>query len=291
MQLSYHQCGFRPGLGTTDATYILKRAMQISVRKLEPLYLIFCDLSAAFDHVVRAWLFKTVRMRFPDGADTTLIDILENLYANTSCEFDGKHFTTSSGVRQGGPESPWLYTLFADFVMRVFIERCAADPKIQFFKHKFKIPSTNVPSEFETPSDFELFLEWLGYADDSALLLRSCEALQPVYDIYESTLTDFFLKVNPTKTKTQICSFKNTPGHTTDTEYPTSIIVDGNFDKYGPGPKICVIPWTGTRLGPPKVFWVVFSTFGTPQNVFPSRKNIQNFSIFDRGDPMKNQKF
>ena len=228
-QLSYHQCGFRPGMGTTDAIYCLKRAMQISTRKLEPLFIIFCDLSAAFDHCVRAWLFKSIRMRFPKDYDMTLIDILENLYSNTSCEMDGDlFFMTTSGVRQGGPESPWLYTLFADFVMRCFLERCSKHPEIKFFKHKFNIPSYDVPNEFDTPNVWEQFLEWLGYADDTALFLKDGTAIQLVYDIYEQVLTEFFLKVNPTKTKTQIVNFKSTPDYTPESVYPTSLIKASN---------------------------------------------------------------
>ena len=227
-QLSYHQCGFRPGMGTTDAIYILKRTMQISVRKLEPLYLIFLDLSAAFDHVVRTWLFKSIRMRFPDQYDMTMIDILENLYSTTTCEMEGLSFETTAGVRQGGPESPWLYTLFADFVMRCFLERCAKYPEIKFFDHKFKIPSKNVPNQFEISAVGKMLLQWLGYADDTVLLLIDDGTLQLVYEIYEQTLSEFFLKVNPSKTKTQIVNFKCTPDYTPESEYPTSIIKASN---------------------------------------------------------------
>ena len=282
-QLSYHQCGFRPGLGTTDATYVLKRAMQISVRKMEPLYLIFCDLSAAFDHCVRKWLFESIRMRFPDDADTTLIDILENLYENTSCDLEGNTFKTTAGVRQGGPESPWLYTLFADFVMRVFLDRCALHPKIQFFKHKYHITSKNVPNEFESPAQFEQFLAWLGYADDTVLLLSNDEALQLVYDIYESTLTDFFLKVNPTKTKTQVCSFKNTPNYTPETEYPTSIISATKGAESEAIENIEVMTYLGVQFksDEPGTGWTeIENRIDSAKTQFAIRKNLfQNHSL------------
>ena len=136
----------------------------------------------------------------------------------------GLTFETTAGVRQGGPESPWLYTLFADFVMRCFLERCSKHPEINFFQHKFKIPSFDTPDQFENSSIGELLLQWLGYADDTALFLKDEVAVQLVYDIYEQVLTEFFLTVNPTKTKTQIVNFKCTPDYTPDTEYPTSII-------------------------------------------------------------------
>ena len=69
-----------------------------------------------------------------------------------------------------------------------------------------------------------MLLQLLGYADDTALFLRNAEAVQIVYDIYEQVLTEFFLKVNPTKTKTQIINSKSTPDFTPEAEYPTSII-------------------------------------------------------------------
>ena len=54
-----------------------------------------------------------------------LIELLETLYQHTStslAETPNDRFETSTGVRQGGPESPLLYNLFMDYVMRVFIE-------------------------------------------------------------------------------------------------------------------------------------------------------------------------
>ena len=61
-------------------------------------------------------------------------------------------------------------------------------------------------------------------------VLIDAESLQAAYNLYERTLTDFFLKVNPTKTKTQICNFQKTPNFskksekTPETPYPESLI-------------------------------------------------------------------
>ena len=114
--------------------------------------------------------------------------------------------------------------------MRCFLLRCQKVPEIKFFKQKFKIPNFDIPAEFENSPLFELFLEWLGYADDTVLLLIDAEGLQAAYNLYEKTLTDFFLKVNPTKTKTQICNFQKTPDFSkkttenSETAYPESLI-------------------------------------------------------------------
>ena len=66
-------------------------------------------------------------MRFDNDADLKLFDILEKLYSQTSLTLFHEAMTSfhvSSGVRQGGPESPLLFNLYIDYVMRVYVEKC-----------------------------------------------------------------------------------------------------------------------------------------------------------------------
>ena len=56
-QLLEQQQGFRAGRGTADGTYVTKRLQQITDKMRKPLFVLFVDLSAAFDHVERQWLF------------------------------------------------------------------------------------------------------------------------------------------------------------------------------------------------------------------------------------------
>ena len=65
-QLLDNQQGFRSGRGTSEATYIVKRMLQISHITKNPSHLPFIDLGAAFDHVNRKWLFKSLKQRFPN---------------------------------------------------------------------------------------------------------------------------------------------------------------------------------------------------------------------------------
>ena len=52
-QLLDNQHGFRSGRGTADGIFITKSIQQISDSMQNPVYILFVDLSAAFDHVVR----------------------------------------------------------------------------------------------------------------------------------------------------------------------------------------------------------------------------------------------
>ena len=49
-----------------------------------------------------------------------------------------------SGAHQGGPESPCLFNLYIDFVMRVFMNNCMKDDPIRFFKHQYRINLTSI---------------------------------------------------------------------------------------------------------------------------------------------------
>ena len=71
------------------------------------------DLSSAFDHVERSWLFDTIRKRFTTHHDKTLIQLIESLYIPTTTaltETPDDKFKLDVGVRQGGVESSCYMT-------------------------------------------------------------------------------------------------------------------------------------------------------------------------------------
>jgi len=191
-QITDEQNGFRPNRGTTDGIYTVKRIHQISHRKQQLLYLLFVDLSAAFDHIPRKWLFDTISLRFTDKVPS-LVKILQKLYQQTSLSYEGTTFKTTSGVRQGGPESPFLFNLYLDFVMRLVIEKCHCNVDVKFFVHSYRINSSSV-SRGERVSMREKnqslsgtsTLPWCGYADDLVLFLQDKSSLQSATIILDS---------------------------------------------------------------------------------------------------------
>ena len=121
-QLLDQQQGFRSARGTTDGIFIAKSLQQITNKMKKPTFLLFVDLSAAFEQVERSWLFKSINKRFPSDTDKALIQLFESLYSYTTTaltETPNGMFELTVGVRQGGPESPMLYNLYMDFVMRI----------------------------------------------------------------------------------------------------------------------------------------------------------------------------
>ena len=63
-QLLDQQQGFLYARGTIDGVFIAKSVQQIT-EKMKKSTPVFVDLSAAFDHVERNWLFKTIEKWFP----------------------------------------------------------------------------------------------------------------------------------------------------------------------------------------------------------------------------------
>lgn len=83
----------------------------------------FVSLSAVFDRIPRKWMFDLIKLHFQDTQSPILIDILEKLYEKTSLTMEEVTFETTSGVRQGGLESPNLFNFYIDFVVRIFFEK------------------------------------------------------------------------------------------------------------------------------------------------------------------------
>ena len=198
------QQGFRSDRGTTDGIFITKRIQQIADKMKKPVYLLFIDLVAAFDHINRKWLFKSIKARFARDQDTKLITFLEILYNYTTMsltENPDDDFAITLGVRQGGPKSPMLFNLYMDFVLRIFIESCK-QRNINFLELRCCIPPY-VSKRERTHVGFHQ-LDWIGYADDLVLALDNKQSLQNAINLLDKTFRRFSLAINVSKTKSMI---------------------------------------------------------------------------------------
>ena len=178
------------------------------------------DLTAAFNHIDRRWLFKTVKQRLQNELDYKLFDLLELLYSSTTTALAGHEidkFIIELGVRQGGAESPLLFNLYIDYVMRVFLSECATN-KVNFMKLKYEIPSAAFVSDSPLGEYGNSILNWIGYADDLVLAFESIENLNRGLKILNDVFKRFGLTMNVSKTKTMIFNYIGTSD-----EYPKSI--------------------------------------------------------------------
>lgn len=217
-QLMDQQQGFRSARGTTDGIYITKRIQQITSKMKKATPILFVDLTAAFDHVERKWLFATIEKRFPNGAGHELVELLKALYSYTTtalAENPEDKFELNVGVRQGGAESPMLYNLYMDFVMRIFLTECKAKG-IKFLRLKYNIPELASRTGKSAIGNF--IVDWCGYADDLLLVFDNEDSLRRGVKLLDDVFRRYRLNINISKTKTMILNQQYE-----EKQYPTTI--------------------------------------------------------------------
>ena len=224
-QLRRTQFGFRTGTGCNDGIFMLKQLQDIASLSQRPLFVCFVDLTAAFDHVNRDLLFKSIKKRLPDNEDTTNIDIIQNLYEQTKSYLQNQEpedsFPTRSGVRQGGQEGPPLYNLYSDYSLRVYEER-KIEAGVTGLCIPYHIPNeaTDRAQRMEAPVSGICEDDDCGYADDLAVVCWSSEDLQTCMDILNRTFIEFGLQINLDKTETMIINDCNSA----ETQHSESIV-------------------------------------------------------------------
>ena len=198
------QYGFRSGVGTVDGIFVAKRLIKTTLGYFNAC---FIDLRAAFDHISRPLLYKILRLR--TGANK-LIDILEKNYENTTGYISGTKktdaFDIKVGVRQGAQESPCIFNIFMDTVLRVAlheIEKITDDCGIEI-EYRINMRSTDRNQRAIAPPSGKRKVKLILYADDIVLFCRSASSLQLSVDAMNSVFTRFGLKIAEDKTQTMI---------------------------------------------------------------------------------------
>ena len=219
-QILDFQNGFRSGRSTCDGIYILKQT-QITAEKTEKqIYVAFIDLTAAFDHVNRSWLIQSIRNRLSHHhRNNKIVNLFEALYRFSTTELKGDpqiSFETRSGVRQGGAESPMLFNLYLDYVLRVYLNNCMKT-NIKFHQLQYRINDAARINKRDKDYKGNFVNVGSAYADDVALLFEDTDNLQQGLHILNKTFEEFGLTINKFKTKTMILNFRS------NTAYPSTI--------------------------------------------------------------------
>ena len=195
-----NQFGFRKNRSTTDAIFITREAINSTVN---PLYLCMIDLKAAYDHIDRNLLFRVLEIRTKSPKIT---NILKSLYTGTIAAI--KHtetmFNVHTGCRQGGLESPVVFNIYMDFVLR-----CAEFEVLNRFPNTGLKYSYHIRSESTTREQRSVHklsgsdrLRMLLYADDIVLFCEDLKELESILEIYDKTFSRYGLTIALDKTKT-----------------------------------------------------------------------------------------
>ena len=152
------QAGFRKGRGIRDQIANSHWRMEKAREFQKNTYFCFIDYAKAFDCVDHNKLWKILKeMGIPDH----LICLLRHLYAGEEATVRTGHETTDwfqigKGVRQGCILSPYLFKLYAEYIMR--------NAGLEETQAGIKIARRNINT--------------LRYADDNTLMAESEEELK-----------------------------------------------------------------------------------------------------------------
>lgn len=127
------QAGFRKNRGTRDHISNIRRLMEKAREHQKDLFMCFIDYSKAFDCVDHGSLWRVL---LEMGVPLHLVLLMRQLYTEQEAavrteDGDSEWFKVKKGVRQGCILSPYLFNLFAEYIMRkANLEDCCKGVRI-----------------------------------------------------------------------------------------------------------------------------------------------------------------
>ncbi|CAI5994610.1 unnamed protein product [Closterium sp. NIES-65] len=177
--ISEDQAGFLPGRRLADAVAVVADAIEAGASDEKDWYLLMVDFQNAFDSISRAFLFRTLRGM---GVPERFVSWAEGLHTGAGTRlhingWTGERVAVEKGVRQGCPLAPYLFL-------------CAVEPLCQDIARR----------RLGVGEEGAVKLAYLGYADDTSLVLQGEEQLVAAADVLEKFGKASGLKVNKDKT-------------------------------------------------------------------------------------------
>lgn len=180
--LSDEQNGFRKGRSCNDNITSIKQIIEKRREFNLETHICFIDYEKAFDRVDRTLLWNIMERR---GYPLSLINAIKNLYEDTAIIINTgveklEPTKTNTGLRQGCPLSPTLFSIYIDDMVRLW--------------------KTKIPNGIKL-SPSHRYLNNLLFADDQAIIQPTEDDLQrSVYQL-QKICSDYNMRISTTKTK------------------------------------------------------------------------------------------
>ena len=195
------QCGFRTGRSTIDMIFSLRQLQEKCIGQHKDLYLIFVNLTKAFDTVNREGLWAILsKIGCPDKFVNIIRSFHDGMLAHV---IDGGYiisaaFSVTSGTKQGCLLAPLLFSIFFSLLLDVAFKTC----------------NTGIPLVYRTDRNlFDLrklqaknlvhqtVVRELMFADDCALAAHNIHEAQHLLDFFVTATRRFGLSVSIQKSE------------------------------------------------------------------------------------------
>ena len=180
--------------------FCLRQLQEKCFEQDRPLYMVFVDLSKAFDTVGRTELWQVPRKYGCPDKFTTMIDVLHaGKMANVNVGGEvSESFSVTNGVKQGCVLAPTLFSIFLPAMLDEAFRDMGDGVYIQSRQNADLFNVANFRAKTKTT---RILTRELLFADDSALVAHSAEKMQKIVNAFSDASNKFGLKINIKKTE------------------------------------------------------------------------------------------
>ena len=204
------QCGFRSGRGTIDMIFSLRQIQEKAMEQNQELYMVFVDLTKAFDTVSRDALWKVLaKLGVPEKMLNVIVSFHEGMCA--SVRSNGQQsdcFSVTNGTKQGCVLAPVLFALFFSVMLEHAFRDITEGIDIEFRM------SGNVFNQQRLKAKTLIvrqLIRDLLFADDCALVAHTLGDMQHIIDSFSNAAKAFGLTISIKKTELLYQSSPNNP--------------------------------------------------------------------------------
>ena len=194
------QCGFRPSRGTADMLFTARQVQEKCREQNKDLFMVFIDLTKAFDSVGRDGLWKLLKKA---GCPPKLIGIIRSFHEGMfgRVMHDGamsEPFAISNGTKQGCVMAPVLFSLVFSAMLQDAFEQNEKGISINFRYDGGIFNLRRLQAKTKTSS---MLLRDLLYADDCALIAHTQSDAQDMVDDFARACSSYGLTISIRKSE------------------------------------------------------------------------------------------
>ena len=196
------QNGFMPGRSTIDPCFSLRLLQEKCMLHGQDLYLLFIDLTKAFDTVNRSGLWSLLeKIGCPDHFIKMIRAFHDNMKVTVrEGNKRAEPFVVTNGTKQGCVLAPTLFSIFFSLMLFIAFKNTSTGIDVIHRFDRGLCQTNNVHFKARTKVTKAKIREFL-YADDCALAACSQEDLQELTDHFASAAAKFGLTISLKKTE------------------------------------------------------------------------------------------